>query len=1581
MRKFYLLLLLTCSLSTAKSQIIFKETFDGISGPIAGGAGTYSFPPGWMLRNVDNRIPAGAVSYVNEAWERREDFQNNVADSCAFSTSWYSPAGGADDWMWTPLIGPLPANSVLKWNARTYDPLYQDGYEVRIMTSAGGPPTGGTGVMGNQVINSTLLYSTGAESSGGWIAREVSLAAYTGQSVYVAFRNISNDKFLLVIDNVSVEVVTNHDAQLLSFVSASEYSKIPVQQASPLSFVARIRNNGAQSITNVSLTAKVYNSANTEVFTTTGPTATLAANGFADFTGAATFTPSLPDYYRVEYTANLTEADDAPANNTLTSYINITDTIYARDTSAMTGSLGIGAGNGGYLGQQYVVTNADLLTSVSMFINEMPDPTNVGMAVFAYDNGKPTTLLYSAPAITIPGLTPAAWYTFSIDPGTGLTILPDTIVVAAVEIDNTLAVGLTNDKFTNGTVWVNWPTSPLGGWGNIEQFGASFAKPFMIRANFGTFCTSAADVTDPADQEVCNGAATTAVAFTGTQPGTIFNWTNNTPSIGLPMSGSGDIASFTAVNTGTAPVVATITVTPNDGTCNGTPQTFTITINHSPVATATPATQNLTCSGSAISTIVLSGSGTTYNWTRDNTVSVTGIAASGTGDINGTLNNTTAAPVTVTFTITPTLNGCVGTTTTATVVVEPSTGIDPVANQTICNGGNTTAISFTSPTAGTTFNWVNNTISIGLAASGTGDIASFVGTNTTNAPVTASITVTPVAPVAGSTLVPELLYYKFNGTGTSVPNLATAPPTGAENATLMGGSTQGGSAICNGTVIGTGASSTNDYVNTNWLTNLTGTSWTISFKTSNIPSSTSTQYIFGDVNAGGFRCFTGGVANPGNWILRGSFTDILLPGGASTGTTTNTFVYDMVANEMRAYLNGVLVNTIAQGAVNINGPGPFKVAGYSSSASLPAGGQLDEFKIFSRALTDAEVLELEPCSTTTICPGTPQTFTITVNPTPTVNAVSNQTICNNSNTTVVNFSGAVTGTDYNWTNDNPSIGLAASGTGNIASFVATNTGTAPVTATITVTPGFTNGGSTCTGTPTSFIITVNPTATVNVVANQTLCNNSATTAVAFSGAVTGTVFNWTNNTTSIGLAASGTGDIASFTATNTGTAAVTATITVTPSYTNGSTTCTGTPRTFTITVNPVPTVTCPANITVSNGTGICGAIVNYPAATATGSPAPTITYSVASGSTFPVGTTTVLVTATNTCGVATCSFTVTVNDTQAPTITCPSNITQNTDAGICTATVITPNATTADNCVVTKLTWALTGATTGTSAATGINNIGTRTFNMGVTTATYTISDAAGNTSTCSFTITVNDGQLPAITAQPTNKAVCVGSNVIFSVTAINAVSYQWQQWTGSSWSNVGTSAPTLTLNAVTLSQNTNTYRVIVTGTCSSVTSGAASLNVNPIPTINLVPSMSPVLLPSEILTINANTNPSGGNYAWFKNGTAIPGTSGASLGNITVDNAGSYRVTYTDLNGCIVTSSDLVVSAEASSTLLLVTPNPNDGHFQVRFYNQPNEVISVSVYDQRGARVYYKSAATNLAYTGVNIDISKHPTGVYLVE
>lgn len=156
------------------------------------------------------------------------------------------------------------------------------------------------------------------------------------------------------------------------------------------------------------------------------------------------------------------------------------------------------------------------------------------------------------------------------------------------------------------------------------------------------------------------------------------------------------------------------------------------------------------------------------------------------------------------------------------------------------------------------------------------------------------------------------------------------------------------------------------------------------------------------------------------------------------------------------------------------------------------------------------------------------------------------------------------------------------------------------------------------------------------------------------------------------------------------------------------------------------TITCPANVVVSNDPNQCGAVVNYPAPTTTGS-CGTVTCSPASGSFFPVGTT--AVTCTPTTG-ASCMFNVTVNDTQPPAITCPADITQGNDANQCGA-VVSYTTTASDNCP---------GVTLVCTPASGTF------FAVGTTPVSCTATDATGNTATCGFNVTVNDTQAPAIT-------------------------------------------------------------------------------------------------------------------------------------------------------------------------------------------------------------------------------------------
>jgi PKD-like domain len=178
--------------------------------------------------------------------------------------------------------------------------------------------------------------------------------------------------------------------------------------------------------------------------------------------------------------------------------------------------------------------------------------------------------------------------------------------------------------------------------------------------------------------------------------------------------------------------------------CTSTPRVpVTGTVNPQPVATATPSSQTV-CSG-PITSIILTSSepGTTYAWTRDNTVNVTGIPANGTGDIIGTLTNLTTVPQTVTFTITPTITatGCVGAPITATVTVNAVPTITCPANITVNNttGVCGTIVTYSPSFTGIPVPTITYAFTGATTASGSGDgSGSFFNVGTTTVTITAT---------------------------------------------------------------------------------------------------------------------------------------------------------------------------------------------------------------------------------------------------------------------------------------------------------------------------------------------------------------------------------------------------------------------------------------------------------------------------------------------------------------------------------------------------------------------------------------------------------------------------------------------------------------------------------------------------------------------------------------------------------------------------------------------------------------------------------------------------------------------------
>jgi gliding motility-associated-like protein len=240
----------------------------------------------------------------------------------------------------------------------------------------------------------------------------------------------------------------------------------------------------------------------------------------------------------------------------------------------------------------------------------------------------------------------------------------------------------------------------------------------------------------PADTIVCNGAKVNVISFASSIANTTFNWINNQPTIGLAASGSGNIASFKAVNTSSAPVTATIRVTPVLNGCSGDVRVFTITINPSP---ATPVVSNLVyCQyDNALPLSVPVDNGNILRWYDAGT--------------EGNLSLTTPTPSTSTegtkvFYVSQfnqtTL--CESPRASITVRVNAKPVIQNITSE-VCNKQSFDIKPSTSVT-GITYSWVSPSMTNGLsgeaAASGQSSIKGLLE-NTTSANQVATYTVTP----------------------------------------------------------------------------------------------------------------------------------------------------------------------------------------------------------------------------------------------------------------------------------------------------------------------------------------------------------------------------------------------------------------------------------------------------------------------------------------------------------------------------------------------------------------------------------------------------------------------------------------------------------------------------------------------------------------------------------------------------------------------------------------------------------------------------------------------------------------------
>jgi hypothetical protein len=333
--------------------------------------------------------------------------------------------------------------------------------------------------------------------------------------------------------------------------------------------------------------------------------------------------------------------------------------------------------------------------------------------------------------------------------------------------------------------------------------------------------------------------------------------------------------------------------------------------------------------------------------------------------------------------------------------------------------------------------------------------------------------------------------------------------------------------------------------------------------------------------------------------------------------------------------------------------------------------------------------------------------------------------------------------------------------------------------------------------------------------------------------------------------------------------------------------------------NELPTISV-TNVSVNNTPGSCSASVvlaapdtndNCGVAGVTNNHPSTI---------FPVGTTNVVWTVTDNNGwTNTATQTVTVSDIQAPVVTPVPD--QTFCTGISSYSI--PVLTATDNCSSVIVSYAITGATT----RSGTGNNASGSFNNGVSTITWTVKDASGNTSIRSTTVTVN--ALPAVTIAVSNADAFCNKVTLTASSAAAGATYKW-----TSGSSIFATTQQISLGQA---NGDGIYQVSVTvGGC---TGAAASYNFQK---QNLVSSYT-ILAFDKVDLGNNNIVASGSVGVTSNSGEAEFGS------NSSVSSPGSFvKAKHIDKNGSNIVISNPVYGAATGivlPTMFLNTASTNN--------------------------------------------------------
>ena len=456
-------------------------------------------------------------------------------------------------------------------------------------------------------VNWTNLDSVGVLGTG-WTERILDISALP---TFVRFRfRVNNNNFGdfvhdIAIDDVSVYNQPDIDGAVISaaatLTTPSGYTQAPVSQGPGYQLSGSIQNRGLQTLTNLVFKADFG------TYVDSATLASLASFQTADLTMPGMFMPTVAS--PGTFSLSATENDTFPENDAIT--IAVTDSVFARDDSTANGGLGF-TGGSGIFGNMFELTQPDVLTSVSYFLNSSTLGDSIRILLYGFGNdipGQPDTLgglLDSSAYFTISQL---GWNT-SVFP-CQIPLAPGQYFIAVEQVNlNNLGFGYDLDNFQPGVTFFG---DGVGPWTDYANLPASLQGHNLLRMNFGP--TSGTSLTADATA-ICPGDS---VILTASGSG-IFNWggPNVPPAIGnsitvFPDSASTYLVSLVdpggcfsidsiEINVGAPP---TVSLSGDSLVCAGSPATLTAAGGVSYLWSTGETTETISPAPTALTTYVV----------------------------------------------------------------------------------------------------------------------------------------------------------------------------------------------------------------------------------------------------------------------------------------------------------------------------------------------------------------------------------------------------------------------------------------------------------------------------------------------------------------------------------------------------------------------------------------------------------------------------------------------------------------------------------------------------------------------------------------------------------------------------------------------------------------------------------------------------------------------------------------------------------------------------------------------------------------------------------------------------------------